>query len=146
MMPAKKAENKTKATELSVETFLNSATEGQKRTDAFALADLMQQITGFPPKMWGASIVGFGSHHYKYESGREGDMPLVSFSPRKQNTTLYLGLSHDHFDNLGGILASLGKHKMGKGCLYINALTDVDITVLSQLIQLSVERLTEKEV
>ncbi len=139
-MPAKKAENKTKATELSVEEFLNSATDGQKRADALALAELMQQATGFPPKMWGASIVGFGSYHYKYESGREGDMPLVSFSPRKQNITLYLGLAHDHFDNLDDTLAKLGKHKMGKGCLYINTLSEIDTSVLKTLITLSVER------
>ncbi len=143
-MPTKKTDNKTKATELSVDAFLQASTEGQQREDSIALAKLMEKITGFPPKMWGASIVGFGSYHYKYESGREGDMPSVSFSPRKQNITLYLGLSSEHFDNLEELLAQLGKHKTGKGCLYINSFADVDTSVLESIIAKSAERFSGK--
>ncbi|TAE30966.1 MAG: DUF1801 domain-containing protein [Candidatus Kapaibacterium sp.] len=143
-MATKKAENKTKATEISVDAFLQASTDGQQRDDSIALVKLMEKATGFSPKMWGASIVGFGSYHYKYKSGREGDMPSVSFSPRSKNITLYLGLSSEHCENLDELLAKLGKHTTGKGCLYINSLADVDTRVLETIIAKSAERFSEK--
>jgi hypothetical protein len=143
-MPTKKTDNKTTASDLSVEAFLENTFSQAQKEDASALASLMQKITGFPPKMWGASIVGFGTYHYKYGSGREGDMPLVSFSPRKQNITLYLGLSNENIQGLPELLGKLGKHKVGKGCLYLNSLSDVDISVLEGIIVNSMERYSEK--
>ena len=124
------AENKTQKTENSVADFLNSLPDEGKRRDSFAILELLKQTSGQEPKLWGASIVGFGDTHYKYESGREGDWFLVGFSPRKQNLTLYLtgGLPRQ------GLLDQLGKHKTGKGCLYINNLSDVNLEVLREMI------------
>src|SRR5512147_809343 len=119
------AELKTKPTEQSVEDYLNAIPDEQKRADAFAIVKLMKQVTRAEPKMWGSSIVGFGSYHYKYASGHEGDTCLVGFSPRKQNLTLYLMLGVADYSDL---LNKLGKHKTGKGCLYINKLADVDVS------------------
>src|ERR1700684_4516279 len=120
------ADNKTKPTELSVTAFIDAITDPTKRADAKALVELMQGAAGEKPKMWGPSIIGFGSYHYKYDSGREGDMPLVGFSPRKAAAVLYLaGLSDSE-----ALLAKLGKHTTGKGCLYIKKLADVDKKVL----------------
>jgi hypothetical protein len=132
------AELKTKPTEQSVENFLNTIPDEQKRADAFAIVKLMKQVTRAEPKMWGSSIVGFGSYHYKYASGHEGDMCLVGFSPRKQNFTLYLMLGLANYTDL---LKKLGKHKTGKGCLYINKLADVDVPTLKELIKQSVKQL-----
>jgi len=124
------AENKTKRTEASVESYLSAIEDEARRGDCEALAKLMAKATKQPPKMWGPSIVGFGSYHYKYESGREGDSCLTGFSSRKSDITLYLGASV-----LGGEqLSKLGTHKTGKGCLYIRKLSDVDLKVLEQLI------------
>jgi hypothetical protein len=125
------ADNKTKATQLSVAAYIDAVTDEGRRADAKALVKLMQKATGEKPKMWGPSIVGFGSYHYKYESGREGDMPVVGFSPRKPATVLY-GLRAA--DNAEGLLAKLGKHTTGKGCVYIKKLADVDQKVLESLI------------
>jgi hypothetical protein len=127
-------ENKTKPTQKSVAAFIDALTDETKRADAKALVKLMQSATGEKPKMWGPSIVGFGSYHYTYESGREGDMPLAGFSPRKAATVLYgvTGLSDS------ALLAKLGKHTTGKGCLYIKKLADVDKRVLEALIVKSV--------
>jgi Domain of unknown function (DU1801) len=129
------ADNKTKPTQLGVAAFINALTDETKRADAKALVKLMQSATGEKPKMWGPSIVGFGSHHYKYDSGREGDMPLVGFSPRKAATVLYgMRASSDS----EALLAKLGKYTTGKGCLYIKKLADVDQKVLQTLVVQSV--------
>ena len=125
------AENKTRPTRLSVSAFIGAVADPGKRADAVALVKLMESATGEEPKMWGPSIIGFGSCHYVYESGREGDMPLVGFSPRKAATVLYLMLGSGGSDAL---LAQLGKHTTGKGCLYINRLADVDQQVLKVLV------------
>src|SRR6266571_5489291 len=109
------AENKTKPTKVSVAAFIDAITDPSRRSDAKALVKLMQSATGEKPKMWGPSIIGFGSHHYKYESGREGDAPLAGFSPRKAATVLY-GLTG--FNDSESLLGRLGKHTTGKGCLY----------------------------
>ena len=124
------AENKTKPTAVTVSAFLETVDE-TKRAEAKALVKLLQGVTGEKPKMWGPSIVGFGSYHYKYESGREGDMPLIGFSPRKAATVLY-GMTG--FDGADGMLAKLGKHTTGKGCVYIKKLADVDEKVLKAMV------------
>ena len=129
------AENKTKPTKLSVATFIDTLPDPAKRADAKAIVKLMQSATGEKPKMWGPSIIGFGSYHYKYESGREGDMPLIGFSPRKAANVLY-GL-HGSSDSKA-LLAKLGKHTTGKGCLYIKNLADVDQQVLGDMAEKSV--------
>ena len=128
------ADNKTKPTTLSVAEFVDGIPDQTRRADAKALVKLMQGASGEKPKMWGPSIIGFGSYHYKYESGREGDMPLVAFSPRKAATVLYVG----GLSESAGLLAKLGKHTTGKGCLYIKKLADVDPQVLQTLIVQSV--------
>jgi hypothetical protein len=125
------AENKTKPTALSVASFLDAIPDQTKRADAKALVKLMQSVTGEKPKMWGPSIVGFGSYHYKYESGREGDSLIAGFSPRKAATVLY-GIAGA--DGAPALLAHLGKHTTGKGCLYIKKLADVDPKVLETLV------------
>jgi Domain of unknown function (DU1801) len=125
------AENKTKPTEVSVTAFMDALTESARRTDAKALVKLMQSAAGEKPKMWGPSTIGFGSYHYKYESGREGDMPVIAFSPRKAATVLY-GVTG--FDEAAGLLGKLGKHTTGKGCLYIKKLADVNGQVLKTLV------------
>ena len=129
------AENKTKPTTNSVPAFLDACTDQAQRTDAKALTKLMQRVTGNQPAMWGASIVGFDSYHYSYESGREGDMPVVGFSPRKAANVLYGTIC---FDDAEALLAKLGKHTTGKGCLYIKKLADVDMKVLETLVEKAV--------
>ena len=125
------AENKTKPNKLSVAAFIDNLTDPARRADAKALVALMQSAAGEKPKMWGPSIIGFGSYHYKYESGREGDMPVIAFSPRKAATVLY-GMTG--FNEAAALLAKLGKHTTGKGCLYIKKLADVDQQVLEALV------------
>jgi Domain of unknown function (DU1801) len=129
------ADNKTKPTKLSVAAFINANTDPSKRADAKALIRVMQNATGERPKMWGPSIIGFGSYHYRYDSGREGDMPLVGFSPRKAALVLYnlIACSESR-----ALLANLGKHTTGKGCLYVKKLADVDQEVLKVMIVKSV--------
>lgn len=129
------AELKTQRNDASVTEFLHAIEHEQKRNDAFAILDLMQEVTGAEPQMWGSSIVGFGSYRYKYASGREGDWMMVGFSPRKQNLTLYIMPGFEHYEELMG---KLGKHKTGKSCLYINKLADVDQDVLKELVTQSV--------
>ena len=129
-------EPKTKPTDASVQEFLGSGDNDRRREDGFALLEMMREVTGEEPRMWGPSIVGFGSYHYKYQSGREGDTIVAGFSPRKQNLTLYLTGGLDEY---GELLGRLGKHKTGKGCLYINKLQDVDLNTLRELIRQSVE-------
>jgi hypothetical protein len=128
---AKTTELKTKVNEGSVEDFLNSVTDEQKRKDSFEILKIMKQVTKETPKMWGASIVGFGTYHYKYASGREGDWLATGFSPRKQNLTLYIIGGFDLYQDL---LKKLGKYKTSVGCLYINKLEDVDKEILKELI------------
>ena len=125
------AENKTKATDVSVERYLSAIEDGLRRTDCETLAKLMVKATQEQPTMWGTSIVGFGIYHYRYESGREGESPLIGFASRKGDITLYLESSFPGYENF---LSKLGKHKTGKGCLYIRRLSDVDLDVLEQLI------------
>ena len=132
------AKLKTPKNEANVEEFLNSVVDVKKRKDSFSILELMQEVTGEEPTMWGPSIVGFGSYHYKYASGREGDWFLTGFSPRKQNLTLYIMPGFDQYESL---LATLGKYKTGKSCLYINKLEDVDKTTLKELIQQSMNYL-----
>ncbi len=128
------AELKTKPNEASVEDFLNGVEDETKRRDSFTILEMMRKITGEAPKMWGPSLVGFGSYHYKYPSGREGDWFRTGFSPRKQNLTIYCMPGFTRYNEL---MQSLGKHKTGKGCLYIKKLADVDAAVLEELIQTS---------
>ncbi|WP_445475408.1 DUF1801 domain-containing protein [Methanococcoides methylutens] len=130
------AELKTKKNEESVEAFLDTVENEKKRTDSFAIMNLMQEVTGEEPAMWGDSIVGFGSYTYKYASGRTGDWMLTGFSPRKQNLTLYIMPGFEQYDDL---LSRLGKYKLGKSCLYIKKLEDVDQDVLRELVKQSVE-------
>jgi hypothetical protein len=134
------AENKTQKTEASVIDFLNTLPEETKRQDSFTLVELLKQVSGNEPKMWGPSIIGFGEMHYKYESGREGDTCLVGFSPRKQNLTLYIT---GGFPKYADLLGQLGKHKTGKGCLYINKLSDVNLDVLKEIISQSLAQASE---
>ena len=129
------ADNKTRPTEVSAGAYIAALTDETRRADAKALVKLMQKATGEKAKMWGPSIVGFGSYHYTYESGREGDMPLVGFSSRKAATVLY-GMRAA--SDAEALLAKLGKHTTGKGCLYIKKLADVDPKVLEALVVKSV--------
>jgi len=133
---------KTKPTDVKVEEFLKSVKRNQRREDGFTLLKVIEEITKEKPVMWGPNIVGFGSYHYKYESGREGDMPRVGFSPRKANLTLYIMPGFEEFHDL---LRELGKHKIGKSCLYINKLADVDMAVLKKIIQRSLKELAKLE-
>jgi len=125
------ADIKTRQNEGSVEGFLNGVENQQRRSDGYAVLELMKRITKLAPKMWGDAIIGFGSYHYKYDSGREGDMPLIGFSPRKQNMTLYITRDFEDSDQL---FARLGKHKTSVACLYINKLSDVDPAVLEEIL------------
>lgn len=125
------AENKTKATEASVDAYIDAISDEVRRKDCQDLTRLMTKVVQQPPKMWGTSIVGFGSYHYIYESGREGDSCLTGFSSRKGDISIYLVASYPGQDAL---LPKLGKHRMGKGCLYVRRLSDVDLNVLEQLI------------
>ena len=132
------AENKTKQTDKSVEKFLKSIENQQRREDSLVVLELMKKITKLEPKMWGDSIVGFGSYHYKYESGREGDWLLTGFSPRKQNLAIYI---ISGFEGCSTLMEKLGKHKASKSCLYINKLEDVDLLVLTKVIKQSFEKM-----
>ena len=127
-------ENKTRPTQVDVESFLGTVENKTRLQDARTIIEIMQRLTGEPAVMWGPSIIGFGTSHYRYESGREGDVPLVGFSPRKANLVLYLGKSFEGYDTL---IAQLGKHKTGASCLYINKLADVDLRVLETMIDRS---------
>ncbi len=135
------AELKTKVTEQSVDSYLDKIPDEKIRYDCQALIKLMKKATGFPPKMWGTAIIGFGQYHYKYDSGREGDMCMIGFSPRKQNLSLYVKAGFPGQDEL---LKKLGKHKDGKGCLYVKKLEDIDPDVLEGLIKQSVDFLKKK--
>ena len=128
------AELKTKRNAASVEQFLDEATDGQRREDCLRVLQMMKAATNAEPAMWGTSIVGFGRHQYKYDSGTKGEWFLTGFSPRKQNLTLYIMSGVERY---GALLKELGKHKTGKGCLYIKSLADVDVPTLKRLIEQS---------
>jgi hypothetical protein len=135
------AEQKTKPTTLSVEEFLDKITDEAVRDDCHSIVKIMKKVTGDSPKMWGPSIVGFGQYHYKYDSGHEGYACLTGFSPRKQNITIYVMPGATEREDL---LKQLGKHKAGKGCLYIKKLDDINVPVLETLIKDSVFFLKKK--
>ncbi len=128
--------NKTLPTDASVLSFLAEIEDDEKRKDSEVLIAMMQKVSGKPAVMWGPSIIGFGSYHYTYESGREGDMPEIGFSPRKANLTIYV---YQGFDDFGELLGKLGKHSTSVACLYIKRLSDVDIDVLQKIIARSYE-------
>ena len=129
------ADIQTKPTAVSPAAFIKKVKDDRKRSDCRELVAMMTELTGEPPRMWGPAIVGFGTCHYKYASGREGDMPVTGFSPRAANLTLYLGARLQD----ARLLAKLGKHKTGKGCLYIKRLDDINRDVLRDLITASVQ-------
>ncbi len=135
-------ELKTKQNKASVTGFLRGIEDPQRRKDCRAVLELMKEVTGSRPKMWGDSIVGFGSYHYKYASGREGDWFVTGFSPRKANLTLYIMAGFSRYKEL---LAKLGKHKTGKSCLYIKRLADVDLAILRQLVKDSVAHVSTSQ-
>ena len=133
-------QNKTVQTNASVEGFIASIAHPKRQQDAGVLVDLFAKSTGFAPKMWGNSIVGFGQYHYRYATGREGDFLATGFSPRKSNLSIYIMPGYGDFSD---ILKNLGKHKLGKSCLYVNKLSDIDLDILAQLIAADIERLDQ---
>ena len=133
-------QNKTVKTHASVDEFIASIAHPTLRQDAAVLVDLFSKVTGYAPKMWGDSIVGFGQYHYRYATGREGDFLATGFSPRKSNLSIYIMPGYGDFSD---ILKNLGKHKLGKSCLYVNKLADIDLDVLAQLITAGLERLDQ---
>ena len=135
------AKIKTKPTEISPADFIEAVPDATRREDAKTVCAMLERITGEPPRMWGPSIVGFGSYHYKYDSGHEGTMCRLGFSPRKAQLVLYI-LTGD--EGQAGKLARLGKHKTGKSCLYINKLADVDMAVLEEMTRDSLAYMNEK--
>jgi hypothetical protein len=126
------AETKTRPTDVAVEEFIAKVDDPQKRADSHVLVEMMQRLTGDKPKMWGPTIIGFGSYHYKYASGHEGDACMAGFSPRKAEFSIYL--SPEPTEKRDALLARLGKHRMGKGCLYVKRLDGLDMNVLEQLV------------
>ena len=135
------AENKTQVTDVDPATFIATVEHPTRRTDAEYLLAMMQRVTGCEPQMWGPSIIGYGSYHYRYDSGREGDALATGFSPRKSNLVVYIMPGYADFDDQ---LARLGKYKLGKSCLYINKLADVDEEVLKELIRAGLDDLGKK--
>lgn len=131
------AELKTIQTEQSVDAYIASIVDDIRRQDCRTLVELMSKATAAEPKMWGSSIVGFGRYHYKYASGHEGDAMLTGFASRKRDLTLYIMAGFERYDSL---VARIGKHKLGKACLYVNRLADIDLTVLAELVTLSVQQ------
>lgn len=134
-------ELKTKPTDASVEKFLEAVEHPTRKADGLALLEIMKEVTQEKPVMWGASIIGFGTYHYKYASGREADWLKVGFSPRKRSLTVYLAPGLDDIEDLR---EQLGKHRVGKGCLYINKLSDVDTDVLKLIIKKAIEVLDQR--
>jgi len=135
-----KAENKTKPTKVTVTSFVGAIENEARRKDAKALLKIFKTVTGMTPKMWGPTIIGYGRYHYKYESGREGESLITGFSPRKANLVLYI---MPGYANLDSYLERLGKYKLGKSCLYINKLSDIDVDVLEEIIAYGVEYMQE---
>jgi len=136
-----KYQAKTTETDNSVAAFIKKIPEAQRQKDALAIVEIMEKQSGFPAKMWGPAIIGFGSYHYVYESGREGDAPLVGFSPRKNEFALYLSST---FDKREELLQQLGKHKTAKACVYIKKIEDIKVDVLKKMIAASVEHVKAK--
>ena len=134
------AELKTQENDASVNDYLNSVEDKKKREASFKVKELMEEVTGEEARMWGDSIVGFGHYHYKYASGREGEWMLTGFAPRKRNLTLYILSGFEEYDDL---MQKLGKHSTGKSCLYINKLEDIDLDVLRELVDKSVQHMRE---
>ncbi len=134
-------ENKTKPGEYSLEEYLESLSD-KRRHEAAILIEIMKRITSESPILWGPSIIGFGSYHYKYESGREGDMPILGFSPRKSKITIYF---NEGFDRYAGLLSELGKYKTSVSCLYVNKLTDIDIEILEKILTESYKLYTKND-
>lgn len=130
------AEPKMKENDNSVIDFIESVESEKKKADAHQLLDIFEEVTGYKAKMWGPSIIGFGSYHYKYASGHEGDAPLAGFSPRKAKISLYLAYESEEREKM---LENFGKHTTGKACIYVNKLADIDTQVLKKLIEQSVE-------
>ncbi|HPD53959.1 MAG TPA: DUF1801 domain-containing protein [Bacteroidia bacterium] len=136
------AKNKTEPTQASVERFIRTfANSEQKKKDSYELIDLMKKVSGHEPKMWGPSIIGFGSYHYKYASGHEGDAPIIGFSPRKAAISLYVYTGLDEHEHL---LEGLGKYKIGKVCIYVNKLSDIDRQKLIRLMKESIRYIKTK--
>lgn len=131
-----KNENKTKPNILNVDEYLDTITDDLKKSDSLKLVEIMKSVSGLEPVMWGASIVGFGTYHYKYASGREGDWFLIGFSPRKNNFSIYV---KSYVENYEEELLKIGKHKTGKGCIYVKKLSDIDIEVLKDILRKSLE-------
>jgi hypothetical protein len=140
------AESMTKESAKSVSSFLAAVEDDDRRKDTVALLEMMKRLTGSEPKMWGDSIVGFGKYHYKYESGHEGETCLIGFSPRKREFSIYL--NGTYFTGMEAkrekLLASLGKHRMGRACLYVKRLSDIDLRVLEQLVVMGVDELKKQ--
>jgi hypothetical protein len=134
-------ENKTRPTDASVADFLAGVEPARKRDDALALDRLFRRVTGWQPRLWGPSMIGYGAYHYVYDSGREGDFLATGFSPRKTSLVVYIMPGYADF---GDILARLGKHKLGKSCLYINKLADIDESVLEELIRAGLDDLAKR--
>ncbi len=135
------AENKTQVTDVDPADFIASVEHPTRRADAETLLEMMRRVTGCQAKMWGPSIVGFGRYHYTYESGREGEYMLTGFSPRKANLVLYVMPGYEDKDE---ILGRLGKHRIGKSCLYVNKLADVDLDVLEEIVATGVEEMRDR--
>lgn len=135
------AENKTQPTDQSVKSFIEALDDQQKIADSYSLVKLMKEVTGCDPKMWGPSIIGFDQYHYKYESGREGDMLKAGFSPRKREFSIYI---MSGFKCQEELLQKLGKHRTGKACLYVKKLDDIDMDVLREMVEESVKYVDEK--
>ena len=135
------AESKTTKSDRSVEAFIESLDDDRKREESHRLVTLMQEVTGHEPAMWGESIIGFGTYHYRYASGREGDWMLTGFSPRKRALSIYVMCG---FSGHEAMMARLGRHKTGKSCLYVNKLDDIDLEVLEELLRASITSLSER--
>lgn len=133
--------NKMVENDNSVTDFIGTVESEKKKADAYKLLEIFEEVTGYEPKMWGTSIIGFGKYHYKYASGREGDAPLVGFSPRKAKISLYLAYDSEERDKL---LENFGKHTKSKACVYINKLDDINIDALKELIRYTVKIYQEK--
>lgn len=135
------AKLKTKKNNASVQKYLDAIDNTQRKKDCLKIHELMKKVSGHEGSMWGESIVGYGSYHYKYDSGREGDWFLAGFSNRKQSISIYIMSGFSRYDDL---LANLGKHKTGKSCLYINKLDDIDESILQEIIETSIEFIQQK--
>ena len=135
-----KNENKTQPTDVSPADFIASVEHDRRREDGEVLLKWFEEVTGYTPRMWGPSLIGYGRYHYKYDSGREGDMLITGFSPRKANLVMYI---MPGYRDMGEKLARLGKHKLGKSCLYINKLADIDMDVLREIVEDGVAYMTE---